>query len=218
MPIFLREQYSRSADLDLETAMAKALNDTINRDYAGAGGKGTVRFAQMFNDWPSFEENFVSPNAAVLPDGELLYGPSHLVPSLIEETWEPKGEAGFGLYVLSEATKEFLVTVRSSNQEERNALKAGVETAFVAPEVNIAPRLGERYGVVVDMPGYWGLPVMLKLLGSRKLDGADNAAKNINEAEFRISAQARHVVLGPVVPFSVKIQRFDVGPDVVLPK
>lgn len=216
MPLFLREQFSRTASLDLETAIAKALTGTISRPFIGPGGKGKVVFAQVFEDWATFEDDFVSPSAVVMPDGELLYGPSQLVPSLIEETWEPKGEQGFGLYVLSEATKDFTVVIRSSNQAERNALKAGVEGAFVAPEVNIAPRLGERYGTVVDMPEYWGLPVALKLVGSRKLDDADAASKNIWETEFRITAQARHVVLGPVVPFSVKIRRLDVGSDVVI--
>jgi hypothetical protein len=218
MSIFLREQYSRSATLDLETAIATALLSIIKRPFPGPGGKGMIQLAEAFEDWASFEENYVSPSAAVLPDGELVYGPSQLVPSLIEETWEPKGEQGFGLYVLSEATKDFLDTIRSSNQEERNALKAGLETAFVAPEINIAPRLGERYGTVVDMPEYWGLPVVLKLLGSRKLDDQDSSAKNNQQAEFRISAQARHVVLGPVVPFRVKIQRFEVGQNVVIPE
>ena len=216
MPIFLREQFSRSATLDLETAIATALTGSLKQNYLGPGGKGKVAFAQVFEDWATFEDDFVSPSAVVMPDGELLYGPSQLVPSLIEETWEPQHEQGFGLYVLSEATKDFTVVIRSSNQAERNALKAGVETSFVAPEVNIAPVLGERYGVVIDMPGYWGLPVTLKLLGSRKLDDADSAAKNIWQAEFRIAAQARHVKLGPVVPFRVKIQRFEVGQNVVI--
>jgi hypothetical protein len=219
--VFLVSQYSRSATVDLETAISLAVVAAISRDYPGPGGKGTIRFAQLAEDWATFQDNFVSPGAVVLPGDELKYGPSHPTPALAEDTWEPQGEAGFGLFVLSEASREFELTIRSSNQQERNALKAGVEGAFVRPEVTMAPADGSepdaRYGIVQLVPEYWNLPVRLSLLGSRKLDDADLAAKNIWEANFRISAQANHVVLRPVQPFRVKIQRLDVGDNVTIP-
>ncbi len=205
MPVLTPAQYSRKQETDLETAMALALTRAVAGEFPGPGGLGKIQLAQVFEDWATFQDNFVSPGGVVEPDGELLYGPGQTVPVLIEETWEPQGGVGLGLYVLSEATKDFLLTIRSHVQAERDALKAGIEAAFVDPAVLLAPPLGARYGLVVDVPEYWGLPITLKLLGSRKLDDADRAAKGQWEAEFRIAVQGRHVKLGPVRPFGLRI-------------
>lgn len=229
-PVFTAEQYSRSASVDLETAISLAVKAAISGTFPGPGGKGKVAFSETFEDWATFEDNFVTPAAAVLPQDELLYGPSHLTPALLEDTWEPPGEAGFGLYELSEGSREVHVQIRSSNQQERNALKAGVEGAFVRPSVLMVPApvspassaqddltnkdSGVRYGLIVRVPEYWNLPVRLELLGSRKLDDSEHAARNQWEAEFRIAAQASHVVLRPVRPFRVKVRQLEVGDQV----
>lgn len=216
MPVFTPQQFSRSQSVDLETACALALIRWIDQPYpAPGGGPAQIKLAQVFEDWATFQDNFVSPGAVVEPDGELLYGPGQTEPRLMEETWEPQGGVGFGLYVLSEATKDFTLTVRSSNQAERNALKAGIEAAFVDPAVLLAPPLGARYGVVVQVPEYWDLPFTLKLLGSRKPDDAQKAAANIWDAEFRVAVQARHVKLGPVRPFVCRLTE-KVGDEVVV--
>jgi len=219
MPTFTREQYSRSQTEDLETAIASAVMRLLQCPFPGPGGRGTIKLAETFPDHATMYDEFVSPAAAVEPEGSLEYGPSHPVPMLDDTTWEPQdkdgkplGEAGFGLYVLSEASRTFDVTVRSYNQAERNALKAGVETAFVDPKVLRNPLFGARYGVLVaQMPEYWNLPCRLTLLSSEKDDNPDRAAKNQWQAHFRISAQARHVKLAEVVPFRVKIRALEVG-------
>lgn len=203
--ILTPEQYSRSATVDLETAISLAVTRTVTRDFGGAGGVGKIRFTQVFEDWPSFEDNFTTPAAAVLPGDELKYGPSHLTPILMEDTWENPGEPGLGLYELSEASREFQLEYRGSTSTERNALKLGVEGCFVSDEILIAPVLGARYGTLVAVPEYWGLKVRLTLTGSSKLDDAELAAKNIWIGRATILAQAAHVKLGIVQPFRVKV-------------
>lgn len=202
-------QFSRKQTTDLETAISMAVMRTIDRDYPGVGGQGTLRFLALHEDWPSFENSDIVPSACVLPDGDLKYGPSHPTPTLMEDTWEPVGERGLGLYVLSEASRDFELTFRGQTLEERNALKAALETAFEDPAVENAtvmmPPTGARYGIVVEMPEYWGLTCRLTLLASRKLDDADTAAKNIHEGRLVLRAEARHVKLGPVSPFRLKI-------------
>lgn len=205
-----REQFSRKQTEDLETAISLALLRVIDREYPGPGGQGVVRFLQTFEDWPSFESADLTPSAVVLPDGDLMYGPSHPTPTLMEETWEPRGENGLGLYVLSEASREFEVRFRGATTAERNALKAGLETAFEADDVEAAsvmiPPTGARYGIVTTMPEYWGMTVRLTLLASSKLDDADTAAKNLNEGRLRVRAEARHVKLGPVPVFKLRVR------------
>lgn len=214
MPVLTREQYSRKQTVDLETALALAVLRVINKTYQGPGGFGALRFEQLYEDWPSFEDADIVPSAVVMPDAPLLYGPSHPVPRLLEDTWENRGEPGLGLYQLSEATREFDVQFRGSTTAERNALKAGLEGIFVDDRLLIAPKMGARYGVLEAMPEYWGLTARLVLLSSVKLDDQESAAKNIAEGRVTVKAYAPHVRLGLVQPFKAIVRLVTDDPSV----
>lgn len=220
MAIFTVEQYSRKQTEDLETSISQAVQAVLSRSFVGPGGSGVIAIQpdQFFTDWADMNDNFVDPSAAIMPDGELKYGPSHPTPVLLEETWEPPGEQGFGLLELSEASREFEIAVRTGSAAARSALKAGIETAFQDPRglTELGPggiigstrtAGGDRYGVVVQaMPSYWSLGCRLTLLGSRKIDDSDSASRNIWEARFRVMAEAPHVRLQVVQPMRVKIR------------
>lgn len=217
MGIFDRSMYSRSASTDLETAISNAVERVLDRDFPGPGGVGTIRLEEFFTDWADLNDQFVSPSAAVLPDEELKYGPSQTTPHALEDTWEPRGEPGFCLMEIQEASREFEIVVRAAEVEQRNALKGGIETAFQDPRgllvvagegqagtARLAP--GDRAGVVVaEMPEYWRLPCRLTLLASRKLDDADSSARHVYEARFRLRAEASLVMLQPMQPMRVRI-------------
>lgn len=205
MPVLTPDQYSRKQTVDIETALAIAARTAIDKSYPGAGGEGDIRFADIFEDWPTFESRFVDPAAVILPDGDTVYARSFLTPALLEDTWEVQGEDGLGLYQLGEAEREFEIQVRSTSAPARNAIKAGLESAFINPGVNATGASGLGNGLLVLMPEYWNLPAWLTLISSRKLDDADSAAKNIWEARFKIHAQTKHVVLQPVHPFRFKV-------------
>jgi hypothetical protein len=208
------EQFSRKATTDLETAISLAVARAVSGQFTGPGGAGKIAFTQVFEDWPSFESYYVPPSAVILPDEPLVFGPSQLVPRLLEETWEPVGEPGLGLYELAEASREIGLQYRAGTAAERNALKAGLETAFVAPEVTLAPVNGARYGALVPMPEYWGLTARLAIVDSIKLDDADSAAQNRWEGRVTIRAQAKLVKLAIVQPFRVRIREV-IGPSPV---
>lgn len=221
MAIFTREQYSRSQTVDLETAIAEAVEAVLSRDFPGPAGEGTIRIEEFFEDWASMADNFIDPSAAVMPNDELRYGPSHPTPRALEDTWEPKGGAGFILVELSEASREFEVAVLTGTAASRIALKAGIETAFQEQNGLMVARYagqagaavtapGDRMGVVVqEMPGYWNLPCRLTLLASRKIDDSGTAAQGRAEARFRIRAEAPHVMLQPMQPFRLKLDVFE---------
>jgi len=217
VPIFQRELYSRSASTDLETAISLAVERVLDRDFPGPGGTGTIRLLEFFTDWADLNDAFVNPSAAVLPDEELKYGPSQFTPHALEDTWEPQGEPGFCLMEIQEASREFEIVVRAAEVEQRNALKGGIETAFQDPRGLLVVTSGgqagtacltpgDRAGIIVaEMPEYWRLPCRLTLLGSRKMDDADSAAKKIYEARFRLRAEASLVMLQPMQPMRVRI-------------
>lgn len=209
------EQYSRKQSEDLETSISLAVVQTIGKQqFTGPGGVGKIGFTQVFEDWPSFEQSYVFPTAAILPDAPLVYGPSHMTPRLLEDTWEPRGEPGLGLYELCEASRDLTLQYRAGSAQERNALKAGLETSFIVPEVIVAPVQGPRYGVLVIMPEYWGLTVRLAIADSIKLDDAESAVQNRWEGRATIKAQAKLVKLAFVPPFRVRIKEV-IGTDPV---
>jgi hypothetical protein len=201
--------------LDLETAMSLAVARAIDRKYVGPDGRRPLSFQRVFKEWPTFNDEWVNPSAVVLPDGDLLYGPSHMTPTLMEDTWEVRGEPGFGLYKLDEATKEFDIGIRARTQAERNALKAGIEQIFVDDAIILAPLANKaRNGIIVPMPEYWGLSCRLHLVSSRKLDDAAAAAANRWEALIHVRADAPHVKLGIVQPFRLSLKVVETSPIV----
>jgi len=58
------------------------------------------------------------------------YGAAVLTPVLIEDTWEPKGEPGWGLWKTAEAEVEFELSFRTTSAVERGKLILGIEDAF----------------------------------------------------------------------------------------
>ncbi len=195
--------YSRKQSLDLSSAIAEALARHLREAFFDLPGVGITQFAQVFEDWPSFEDNHTTPSACILPDAPLVYGDSHMSPTLLEETWEPVGEPGYGLYKLAEGLRELEVTIRAATATERNAvLQALEERAQGSPATGMpGPSL---YGKILTMTTYYDLPARVSLQESRKLDNAQSAAQNIWEASMMISVQAPKVQLGRVQPFTVK--------------
>lgn len=199
-----RELYSRTATLDLRLAMASALADFLASLSFRAGSRD-FQFARVFDEWPSAMEDSVLPAACVLPDEVLKYSDARLTPTLVEETWEPAGRPGWGLYELADAECDMGVTVRAASPGERSAIVAGVEAAFVEDRVTGNFERGARMNRILAMPAYWGLPCRVRVAEMRVLDDGETAQKNWNEATFLVRAQATQVRLDRVVPFRLKI-------------
>jgi len=202
MPI-TREEFSRRRTTDLETAMARGLKAVLQDAVFPAPG-GTVRLLAVFDEWPGLNDGNVAPAACVLPNNDITYASPQNTPALLEDTWERRGEPGFGLYKLSEGTKDFVVQVRASTGPERAAIKGGVEEMFVDPQV-LMTDAGVRYGIIRELADYYRVPARYTLISSRKPDDAESAARNVEEAEFVIRCDAPHVVVGPVQPFKLKV-------------
>lgn len=209
---FTLEQFSRKQTLDLSTAIATAvarhMKDAL---FPGPGGVGSIQLAEVFADWPSYEQAQLSPAGCILPDSALVYDEAYPTPFLLDETWEPVGAPGFGMYALSEVKRDLDVVVRAATSPERNALVAGIEGLFFRPEISALPG-PSRYGVLLTMPEYFDLPVRVSLAESRKMDNAESAVRNVWESQILLRTQAKHCVVRPVRPFNVNIHEI-VGTD-----
>lgn len=205
-PTMTRDKFSRKQTLDLQTAMAAALAGLVRAaTFPGPRGKGTTAFRKVYSEWPTSNDNFATPAACVLSTDTIHYSAALLTPKLLEDTWEPQGGLGLGLYKVSEGECDLHLEVRAPSKPERSALVAGIEELLFAPGVLNAGPQGARYGRMVEMPEYWGLGVRLAMQDKSVADDAESAKANRWEATFLVRAQANHVKLDVVSPFQVKI-------------
>lgn len=166
---------------------------------------GSFRFAEVFDVWPRYTDRNVSPAACVLPSS-WLYDAARLTPTLLEETWEPQGGVGFGLYKLADITLDFEINIRAPSAPERSAILMGIETAWVDPDVLMNQETGARYGVVLPMPEYWGVCAGYSLKSARILDDAGSSMREQREAIMVVTAQAPQVKLASVRPLRLTVK------------
>jgi hypothetical protein len=214
--VIRKDQFSRKQTMDLRLAMASALVRFLQgMTFEGPGGYGIIQLETGFAEWPSVPDEYVGPACAVLPGlGTDIEG--RLIPTLIEDTWEPRGQPGWGLYVLSDYEVEFKVRIRAASAAERDALIMGIEQAFVQEpnDMLIAPEKGNRYGTLLDLPEYFASQARFGLKETNVLDDPDSAMAEQREAEFTVMGQAKKMRVGLVQPFTVKVV---VDPDDPLP-
>ena len=211
---FTIEQFSKKASRDVRSSMALALARHA-RGLVFNSGAGPFQFAEVFEEWPSYLKRYIAPSACVLP-GSWTYGDAYLTPTLIENTWEPAGEQGFGLYKQTEIQVELELSMRTNSVAEREAILLVVESAFRHPQLLMSEQ-GGRNGILLPMPEYYGCLARFALVAGRVIDDEDRAVRENRDAILTISAQATQVVVGPVAPLSLKVRQL-VGPEVVLSK
>jgi hypothetical protein len=190
-------QYSHTASLDARGALAMALRRHIEGlTFAGSQAQ---QFAEVFEEWPSFNDAEVPPVACVLP-GDWKYGDSHMTPRLLEDTWEPQGMPGWALYKTAELTCEFQLVIRTNLPAERPILIRAIEESF-------QHGTDQRYGILLDLPEYYQLKGTLALLGGSVIDNEDAAMREKRDAMFMISAPAPKVQVVPVWPMALSITK-----------
>ncbi len=201
MPI-VKEQFSRRATRDLRSSMALALRRHLEGlDFFNPS---LFRFAEVYEEWPSYTSRYVPPAACVLPSS-WKYADWSFSPKLLEDTWENTGEQGFALYKLSEVEVEFEVSLRTNSVGERAAIVLGVEESFVAPDVLMDDAAGARYGLILDLPEYYGLSARFALMAGRVIDDEDRAMREHRDAILTISAQAPQAKVAKVSPLSLNL-------------
>jgi hypothetical protein len=211
---FQLAQYSRKKTRDLRSAMAMAIR-TLLEGIEFTSGTGPIRFRKVFEEWPTYDDKFVTPSACVLP-GQAPFAPSRIEPTLIESTVEPPLtkdgdmlEPGFGLWAVAEIDAMFEIQVRAPSRPERQAVVGALEDLW--QETGIASDgKGPRRALLLAMPEYYGLDARFSLQSARLLDDEDRALRNYREAIISLSGQARQVVLRAVRPLKFS---FRLDPD-----
>jgi len=214
----LRSEYSRTATMDSRDACAAALKRIlvgIDREINGE----RIKFAQVFDEWPSYDDKYDCPAACVLPPPEWTYDDTS-TPKLMEQTVElqpipaPIGDPSdpaqeppaFGLWKTAEMLDQFQIVLRASTPAQRAMLKLAIAEAFQTPNVGMDPG-GQRYGLLVDLPDYYGITARAAIQRGQNSDNEDSAARNQREATFVVSMQTAEVQVGGVWPMGLTITR-----------
>ena len=193
-----RAEYPRKATRDVRNAAALALS----RHLMGLTWEGTEhqRFTEVFDEWPAFLNRYQPPAACVLP-ATWTYGSWEY--TLLEETWEPKGLPGFGLYKTNELECEMEVSIRTTSAAEREVIVLALEDAFQDPQMLMSQKRGPRNSIILPMPEYYGLPARFSLQRGRTIDDPDSAMRERRDAVLTVSVQASKVKVGPVYPMAL---------------
>jgi hypothetical protein len=202
--------YPRTQTMSLRAALAAALVRHLQELEMPTPSGGVVRFDHVFGSWAEYEDRYSGAAAAVLP-GEYTYGDARMSPTLLKETWEPKGQIGWGLYKLADFEGQFRIQLRAPTDAERDVLIAGVEDAWVAREVLMDHADGARYGIVLPLDEYWGVLAEFSLRRGEILDDTNSAMREQNEAILTVSAYAPQVKLAPVRPMRLTVRVLSVG-------
>jgi hypothetical protein len=197
-------QYTLTATMDARDALALALRRLVE-DVRFAGDCQADRFAAVFDEWPSFNDGMALPAAAVLP-GEFRYEAWSPSPHLLEETWEPKGKPGWGLYQTAEVACDFQLTLRTDRIGERPLLMRAIEDAFQAPGM-LMDNTAARYGLMLPLPEYYGLLGRFAILAGSVIDNEDAAMREKRDAIFIVSARVPKVQVGPVWPMALQVSK-----------
>ena len=198
-----RAQFSRKAIIGVRNALAVALARLV--EEMTFPGDQAQNFAAIYDEWPDFLDTAVVPAACVLP-GDFRYADSQMTPSLIEDTWEPKGMPGWGLMKTAELQADFQLSIRTNLPRERSQLMQAIEDLF-QPQGNLMDLTGPRYGLVVPLPEYYGINGRFVLLAGSVIDNEDTAMREKRDAVFTISAYAPKVQVVPVWPLALSITK-----------
>ena len=195
-----RAEYPRKATRDVRNAAALALA----RHLASLTFEDVEhrQFSKVYDEWPAFLEHYQPPAACVLPAG-WTYGAWSFTPTLLEETWEPKLEPGWGLYKTAELECEMEVSIRTTTPAEREAIVLPVEDAFQDPQMLMSQKRGPRNSIILPLPEYYGLPARFSLQRGRTIDDPESALRERRDAVLTVSVQASKVKLGPVYPMAL---------------
>lgn len=199
-----REEFPLRATRDLRSAMAEALAVHVRGLEFDAGGR-RFRLKQVFDSWAEWPDKQDWAGAAVLPDEAVKYGKTQRQPALLEETWWPRGEAGWGLYQVCEATLDVQLLVRAPSDGERAAIVRELEGAFLAAGASGADVGGRSGGVLLPMPSYWGLSAWFSLAEARIMDDPESQIRGRNEALLLLHSAAPQVKLDVVRPFLARV-------------
>jgi len=205
------EQYSQTAVMDVRDACALALRRVLEGIDKMIGGQ-QIKFVRVFDEWPTFDDYQDTPTACVVPPSEWTYDDSGCTPKLMEQTIETAEDAvegeppSFGLWKTAEMVDQFMVQLRVATPELRSMFKLAVEDAFQALNLTMNPN-EQRYGLLLDLPEYWGLQARASLLSGMNIDDEDQAMRNRRDARFVVSMQATKVQLGAVYPQALTIRK-----------
>lgn len=203
-----RANYSRSATLDIRSAMALALVRKIDAAEFTAQDGTPLRFAEVFDNWPTYQDTYRAPGTACVLPGDMPLEASRLTPSLMEDTWEPAGMPGLALYQLAEVNTSFDIAIKCPSIAERQVFLAGLENMWNHDDL-LLDDAGARYGVSLPLPEYWGVDAVFSLKSVRLQDDENSAMREQREAVITVTGQAPQVVLRRVQPMTLTVRMTD---------
>lgn len=161
-------------------ALAEYLRCAVFRRGGGTAAATDFQLAAVLDEWPEPDVELQYPSASVIDDSETVPEAHALVPTPLEETYNP--ETGVVLWKLAEAVQGFQVDFWATDAPTREAIAARLPALFVPGE--------GAYGVVLQGPvEYLCRPVRATLVSYQRMDLAEAVYPRERRLQVRIRCE-----------------------------
>jgi hypothetical protein len=207
LPTSGKESITGYRDVDCRTALTRALAeylmDTVDVD--AIGGRN-ITFKHVFQSWSEPEQEAKYPSAIVYAQSPGVYDASKFSPSATPKLQLAAPDSRYML-TMAEFVLDLAVEIWCTDPKERMEITNACEHAFLA--------LDNMYGIILELPYYYGLRAVYELKSMQYLDSEEEAMRRYRRAIFILTAQVPIVRLASI-PTSKTRLLVKVGTDVVL--
>jgi hypothetical protein len=171
--------YTANRETDARTSLTRGLAEYLEGLTTNAQGGRQIQLRRVYSSWAEPEDEARYPAAYVSSPGEGQYDASRFTPTVdhTERIAQPDGR-----YVvhLAEFVATLAVEVWANDPQERMQLAAAIEDAFNP--------LDYRYGMLLDLPHYYGLRADYAVQSMRYQDTEVDAMRRYRLAIFTLTA------------------------------
>ena len=159
-------------ECDARTALTRGLARYLaGLEVQGNAGRVLAFGGRVYESWADPEVQATFPSAVVLGSGPARYDASRLVPSTVGRIALPDGRA---VIAASEMELTLSVDVWATDSRARAALVGGLESALCPNEW--------RYGLLLDLPFYFGARAAYELTAVEYQDSEEGATRRYRRA------------------------------------
>jgi len=172
--------YTANRECDARTAITRGLAEYLSGMTIDSVGGRRNALRKVFQTWPDAEDEAVYPSAVVLMRGVAAYDSSRFVPGINDREKLPAPD---GRYVstVAEMVGDLTVELWCNDSSERADLVAAFEEELVPYD--------DMYGLMLDLPHYYGNRAVYELKDVQYIDDEQTAMQRYRKALFTLTAQ-----------------------------
>jgi hypothetical protein len=175
-----KQAYSATRECDARTAITRGLAEYLEGLTVDSVGGRRNMLRKVYQTWAEPEDEAVFPSAVVLMSGSASYDASRFTPGVATSEQLPPPDSRY-VSAVAEMTGEITVELWCNDPTARAELTAALEEALIPYD--------EMYGLMLDLPHYYGVRAVYELKSVQYPDNETTAMQRYRKALLTLSAQ-----------------------------